>query len=343
MQKPLTSKDKKTLRKKLGTVFFIAIIAILIFTFIYNFILKDFFKTDDSFKYIPIAIFGIFGLFFLGVIIYMGKSILYDIKTGVKNCFEGIVEDKRLAISKSTSHGSGVGSRGGSRTKTNIKRDYYITVNDTEHKVEYDMYNHVSVGDKIYFEEAPKSSIIIHYEVLEKVSSVKNHTATTQSRTEYPVSKVKQAPLSRPDRTILQSFFKQKLGSRLKTILFVGLPIVGLLWNDLGGLLVFLFPLPIILIYQLYKLVRLYINYNKSSNSGRKQLITTHVTDKVFTTISNNGSRSQKRTLKTTYGNLNVPEKMYQKIDSGDEILIHKALHINCIFGITLDEMYYPI
>lgn len=337
MQKPLTSKDKKTLKKKIGFLGFFSVIVVAIFSFIYKFILKDFTNNEDGFAYIPLVFFGIIGLFFVGVIAYMAWSFIADLNAGIKNCVEGIVEDKKLNISKRTSHGS---SRS-SRTKSSTKRDYYIIVNGTEQKVEFGMYNNVSVGDEIYYEIAPKSSVILHYEIVEEATSTEKHFAG-KSRTDYPVSKIRQTPLTRQDKDILKSFYKQKLGRRLKIILFIGFPIVGLLLSGLGGLLIFLFPLPIIFIYQLYKLFKLYRNYHASSNSERKQLIATHVTDKVFTTISNNGSRSQKRILKTTYGNVTVPEAMYQTIKTGDEITIHKALDMNCLFGITLDEKYYP-
>lgn len=340
MQKPLTPKDKKKLRSKLTFVGFFAIVAIAIFYLIFTFVLKDF-SNSEGVGYIPIIIFGVFGLFFAGIIFYIAWSCIQDINTGVKNCFEGIVEDKRLNISQSTSHSSGGGRRsGGSKTKT--KRDYYVTVAGTEHNVEYSMYHNVSVGDEIYFEIAPKSNALLHYEVLEE-AVVEPKRVQSYSRTSYPNSKIRKAPLTARDKDVLKSFFSKKLRSRLITIAFLAFPVLGLLLNGLGGLLVFLFPLPIILIYQLYKLIRFYSKYQKSVSEGRKNLITTQVTDKLFTTISRNGAKSQKRAIKTTYGSVSVSEEIYQKLNSGDKITIHEALHLSHALGFSLDEVYYPL
>ncbi|EDP98506.1 hypothetical protein U8527_21095 [Kordia algicida OT-1] len=342
MQKPLTPKDKKILRKKLIFVAFFAAIAIAIFYMIYSSVLKDFSKSD-GFGYIPLIIFGVFGLFFAGVIVFIAWSNIQDIKIGVKNCFEGVVEDKRLNISQSTSHGrSTAGGRrtGGSRTST--KRDYYITVAGTEHNVEYPMYSKVSVGDEIYFEIAPKSNALLHYEILEEAVDEQKHVQR-YSRKTYPDSKIRKAPLTARDKDFVKRFYNKKLRSRLIGIAFFAFPVVGLLVSNLGGLLVFLFPLPLILIYRLYKLIRFYMNYQKFVSEGRKKLITTQITDKLFTTMSRNGAKSQKRAIKTTYGSLSVSEDIYQKLHTGDEIILHEAPYLSHVIGFSLDEVYYPL
>ncbi|WP_430411441.1 hypothetical protein [Kordia sp.] len=338
MQKQLTQKDRKKLQKKIGFVAVFAIFAIAILSFIYFFILKGFTSNSDGFGYIPLIIFGLFGLFFAGIIGYMAWAIIQDINTGVKNCIDGIVEDKKLNIRHSTSGGSGVGRSSGRRTST--KRDYSITIDGTEHKVEYDMYSYVSVGDHIYFEVAPKSAVVLHYEVVEEVVAEPKHIVS-HTKTKYPDSKIRKAPLIREDKNTLQKFYSQKIRSRLLTIAIIAFPIFGLILNGLGSLLIFIFPLPIVFIYQLYKLYSFHTKYRKSVNEGRKQLITTQVIDKLFTTVSNNGRKHNKRNLKTTYGSVQVSEDVYQKINSGDEITIHKALHLPYSLGISMDEIYY--
>ncbi|WP_298417144.1 hypothetical protein [uncultured Kordia sp.] len=339
MQKKLTQKDINKLRKKLSFVALFSIVVIAIFSAIYFFALKDFSSKSDGFDYIPLVIFGVFGLIFAGIIGYLAWSIVQDIKTGVKNCFEGIVEDKKLNIRHNSS--SHAGARGSKSRSSSTKRDYFIVVDGKEHKVEYEMYNYVSVGDLIYFEVTPKSEVILHYEILEEVVTESKH-AKRYSRNNYPNSKIRKAPLTREDKDSLEGFYKQKTRYRFKIIAFIALPIIGLFLNGLGTLLVFLFPLPLLLIYQLYKLLTFHLKYKKAVAEGRKKLVTTQVTDKLLTTISkNNHAKRSKRTLKTTYGLVKVPEMVYTKVNSGDEIIIHEALHLSSIIGISVDETYY--
>ncbi len=340
MQKPLSQKDKNRLRKKLTFIAFFAIVVIAIFSMIYFFILKDF-SESESIGYMPMIVFGAFALFFASMISYLGWSCIQDINAGVKNCFEGILEDKKLDIRQSTSHGARAGvRRSGNRSST--KRDYYIIVDGIEHKVDFSMYNYVSVGDHIYFEIAPKSNVLLHYEILEEVVSeskhIKRHTSAR-----YPDSKIRKTPLTREDKEALQKLYTQKLRKRLTVIAFIAFPIIGLSLNGLGALLVFLFPLPIALAYQIYKLISFHLKHRKSVNEGRKKLITTQVTDKLFTTVSNSKGKHNKRTLKTTYGSINVSENIYQTMNTGDEITIHEAPYLSYSFGISVDETYYPL
>ncbi|WP_046757704.1 hypothetical protein [Kordia jejudonensis] len=339
MQKSLTQQDKSKLRKKLGFIGIFTIGAVVIFGFIFSFVLKDVTLGSDGFSYIPFVMFGLFGLFFAGIIIYLARTVILDIRLGMKDCYEGIVDDKRLDIRQSSS--TSTGARGSSSRSSTTKRNYFITVDGTEHSVEFSMYNAVSVGDSIYFEVAPKSKTVLHHKILEEAVE-ESKQIQTYAKGSYPTSKIRKAPLTRRDEDSLRSFYNQKIRKRLIIIAFLALPIGGLIFNGLGGLLVFLFPLPIIFIYQLYKLLRFHLNYKKAINSGKKNLVTTQVADKLFTTISRNGSKQQNRTLKTTYGHVRVSEMMYEKVNSGDEIIIHEALHLKSILGISVDDVYYP-
>ncbi|QHI37924.1 hypothetical protein IMCC3317_33070 [Kordia antarctica] len=320
------------------SIFIFVIIGI--FTFIYTMILRDFTTNDDGFSYIPIVMFGIFGLIFAGIIGYMVWVFVYDLKNGIKNCFEGIIEDKRLHIKHSTS--TSTGSRGSGR-KTTTKRYYHMIVDGTQHTIEYDMYANVSVGDHVYFEVAPKSNVILHYETSRQAASEIPRNIPRYSRESYPDSKIREAAFTREDKNNLKEFYKSKVTSRVRTIAFLSVPIIILAIYGLASLLVFIFPLPLILLYQLYKLLKMHLNYKKTIDTGRKKLTSTYVTDKSFTTVSNNGRTSEKCTLITTYKSIITPEMVYQNIEVGDEIIIHEAFQMSHIMGISVDEAYYSI
>jgi hypothetical protein len=342
MQKKLTQTDRRKIQQKIWLAIGFTIFAIALFTAIFKFVLPEFSRNDGGFDNVPTYVFGTFGLFFLGVVIYMMSIYVNDLNGGVKDCFEGIVEDKNLNIVQSKSRGTRSGFRGGSRSSsTQTKRYYYITVDGTQHKVEYTMYNNVKVGDTIYFEVAPKSKVVLFYEVLAHAVARTSPKAVHRTKENYPNSKIRKSPLSRVDLDVLRKFFYKKLQYRLSIMLFIGLPIIGLIYNGLWVFVVFLFPLPLIILYQLYKVLRLYFKYQKSVASGRKQLIEAEVRDKVFTTVSNSKGKHAKHTLITSYDSVQVPENIYQKIDTGAEIVIHKAQYLPHVLGITLDENYH--
>ena len=339
MQKPFTKSDRNLLRKKVGFMGIFVIASIAIFTFIYSFVLENF-SENDGFGYIPFVMFGIFGLFFAGIIGYMVWIFVYDLKNGVKNCFEGIIDDKRLNVKHTSSMRSGVGKAG---RKTSTKRSYYIIIAETKHEIDHGMYTNVNAGDHVYFEVAPKSNVILSYKVLEKVVQQSTRQITRYREGKYPDSKIRQTALTAKDKDILKGLQKLQLKSRLRTVALLGLPIFGLLFSGLGSLLIFIFPLPLFFIFQLYKLLKFYLKHKKSENIRRKNLIETQVTDKSFTTISHNGNTRQKYMLKTTYTPIVVPEIIYEKVEAGDEIILHEIEDIAHILGISVEEEFFVI
>lgn len=340
MQKTLTQEDRKKIQKKLRHTFLFIPIVIAFFSIIYFFVIRKMINDSDSFSYLFVGIFGLFALAFLGVIGYMVSIFIKDLKENTKDCFEGVIENKRLNIKKSTSKGAGVGRGGRSRSSTS--RYYYMIVDGTEYKIEYEMYGNIKVGDTIYFEMTPKSKTILSYDILESKGAEAEKNAPRLQNKSYPTSKVRQAPLSQKDKESMHAYYHKKIRKRLTIITIVGLPIFGLIYNDLALLALLIFPLPIILLYQVYKSIMLYSNYKKSMESGRKKLTQTHITDKLFTTITHNGSKSIRCKIVTTYKNIDIPEDVYLDFETGDEIIIHEALHIPNIIGIERNDQYYP-
>ncbi|MEM6718969.1 MAG: hypothetical protein AAF611_06635 [Bacteroidota bacterium] len=342
MQKPFTQNDRKKIQQKIGFTVGIMLFAIAMFTAIYLFVLRDFMQKPDTFTNIPAIMFGIFGVFFVGVIVYMLSIFTKDLKSGVKNCIEGVVEDKRLNIKKSTSRRTGTGTRSGRSSSSSTQRYYYITMNGEAHKIEYKMYVDIKVGNTIYFEVAPNSKTVLSYKILESQAAKTLQTVPKLDKRTYPSYKTKQAPLTRRDEDSIRAFYDKKLRKHLTYIAIVGLPIFGLIYNDLMVFVLFLFPLPIILVYQLYKAIALYFNFKRSLDNRKKNLTTTQIIDKVFTTITRNGSKSSHHSLKTTYKTIKVPEDIYGKVTTGNEIIVHEATHLATAIGLTLDDQYYP-
>ena len=338
MQKKLTNQDRKKIKQKLWYMLALVLCFIGIFSAIYFFSLRDSSQETNGFGYTPLVILGVFGLFFIGVIGYMISIFVNDLNAGVKNCFEGIIEDRRLDIKQKT-RSSGI--RGSKGRKTSTKRYYHITIDGVEHKIEYAMYKNVKVGDTVYFEVAHKSQIVLFYEVLKNVASISSSVIDRSKRRKYPDSKIRQAPLTQKNKDTIRAFYDTKMRSRLLVFGLLGAIVFGLIYNGLLIFVLFLFPIPIIALFQLYNAVLLYFNYKKSIDSGRKQLISTEITDKLFTTISNSKGKHEKNTITTSYKVILVPEDVYQNSTIGDEISIHEALHLAILIGITLKDVYY--
>lgn len=340
IQKTLTQNDRTKLFKKLAFMSIFIVAAISIFTFIYTKVLRGFTSSSDGFGYIPLVMFGIFGLFFAGIIGFISWAYIFDLKNGVKNCIEGVIDDKMLDVKHTSSMRSGAGKSG---RQTSTKRSYFIIIDETKYEIEQGMYASVHAGDDVYFEVAPKSNVILCYEVLEKVVQHSTRQITRYRRGNYPDSKIRQTALTPQDRDILKGIQKLQMKSRLRTVAFLGLPIFGMLFSGLGSLLVFVFPLPLLFIFLLYKLLRLYLKYKKSATLQRKHLVTTQVVDKSFTTITRNGNARQKCKLKTTYKSILVSEMIYEKVKAGDEVTLHEIQDISLVLGISINKEYFAM
>jgi len=336
MQKTLTRNDRKKIQQKIWQTGGFILFAIAIFAAIYFFVLGDSFQKVDRFSPIFTVILSLFAVFFVGIVVYMITVFVKDLKAGVENCFEGTVEDKRLNIKKTTKHRAG--NRRGSKSST--QRYYYMTINGKEHKIAYKMYADIKVGDTVYFEIAPNSKIVLSYKILESEAAKTLQTSPLLHKQKYPTYKTRQAPLTQKDKETIHTLYYQKLRKHLTYIAIVGLPIFGLIYNHLYIFVLFLFPLSIILLYQLYKAIRLYVNYKRSINSGRKNLTSTHIVDKLFTTINRNGRNSENYKIKTTYKTFIVPESIYTKLHTGGEVVVHEATHLATAIGVTVDDRY---
>lgn len=331
MQKELSFSDKKKLRKKLWSGVFMALFVIGFFYVIFRFLSKSFLKSNDAFTYIPFFFFGIIGIFF-GVVLFMiFRGVIIDLQLGIKETYQGVISDKQHKVNiRSGTRNHGTGFRGSKSRGGSTTHKYFITLDDVKHLVTFKMFKDIKVGDKVYFEKGPKSGTIFSYEVLSPTpkGTLVSENENRLNRLSYHKHKIQEAPLSKIEIEKIKSFFRKKFSSRVFVLLFFGLPTLGLLISGYGSLLIFLFPLPLVILYQLYKLINLCIKYNKVLYEGKKLIISAYVIDKLRKSISKNGSKSSQITIETSYGAVNVSENVYDSINTSDEIIIHKAKYL---------------
>lgn len=312
---PLSPEDSLKLRKNLIPILlFPLIFAGIVYLIFSQVIREDQFSDSHIFTFI----FAGFALIFLGIIGYMVWVHVADIKGGVKEKIEGAVTDKRLDIQTSTSHGRS-GSRGRSSSRTSTKRYYYVYLDGEEFKMDYRHYSSVKVGDHIVMERAPKSKLILMLEVLETASEEEQIQEETVDA-KFLATEMLEKRFTPEDLAALKRIF---LADRKRKLIFMVLPafiVSWFLYTDMWGLLLFLFPIPLILIFQLIGLCRLIMRYSKDKAYGHKKGRTAMLEDKL--TITGNKTKGR-HTIQTTSGRFTVTAPIYDALNTGDKLVIY--------------------
>ncbi|MGB5983342.1 MAG: hypothetical protein WBG46_14465 [Nonlabens sp.] len=329
IQLPLEEKDKKTIRFGLIGVFAVPVVFGLFIYFGFGMLSpKPLFAGEWDFMDYGLAVFM---TLVTGVCAFLAVQKSSDLRVGMKTVHNGVIMDKRKAISQSTSNSGGTRRGGSSRTKTTV--NYHITLNDKEYNVGYSKFSKVKVGDVVKLSQAPKSKLILDFEVLEntKEPEIDEYGTTKQVN----VHRVKKASLSQRDLGLLRSRFRESVKSK---IIFAAIPliiIIGLITSNMVGLLIFLFPIPLIALWQLFKILRLYLKYRTAKSGNTKEIITTTVLDQLTTT--RNGSIT-KRVLITEAGKVEVSPEFYQSIPDSKIIEIHKIPEMDLVLETRISD-----
>ncbi len=272
-------------------------------------------------------------LLFMGLIITVCTYLLIrkasDLRTGVKHVYEGILEDKRKNVQKSTSSSGGAGMRsgGGTRTKTTIT--YYLTISGQEFAVDQMKYAQVATGDRVRLEIAPKSKFILNLQTLEKATKIHADSEAVSYRSSVP-DRVINKDLTAQDEKVLRKIWLKKLRTKL---LFIAVPLLiafSFISQGWWGLLLLFFPVPIIIIWNAISLLRWYLKYQSIKRDHVKEEITTTVTDK--TTTSGNRTAAT-YIVSTQAGSFTIDKSAYDQVKSGDQIVIEKTPVLDLVVG----------
>lgn len=328
---PLTREDIQQLRKQILPILLFPVAFIIIVALMFNTVLGDMEDVvfDGVFIYIIIA----FGVFFLGVIGYMAWSFTTDINRGIKYKVTGIVTNKRLDIN---SHKRG-SARHGAQTRTT--RNYYVYLDDEEFKMDFADYNRVKVGDKVVMEKAPKSMLTFSINTIETRDEVEVLEEELVDE-EYISAEIQEVQFSEQDSAALNRKYQADLKRKLFWMAPFVFIIVSFAANGYSSLLVFLFPLVIIPIVQLAKLMKRVNTYGKDKAHGHKIGITAVIEDKL--TITSNRTRG-KNMIKTTWRSISVDPVLYDKLNTGDKIIFFKPKYDDkplSLMGLDKQEHY---
>lgn len=313
---PLEPQDIKKLRKQVIPVLVFPFLVVGVFYLIFTFVFKnvgDGFMADGIAFYVMIG----FGIFFLGIIAYIAWAFFYDIRKGIKYRITGSVTDRQVDIN--TSHRTTSNSNSSTRTT----RHYYIFIDGTKYKVNFDTYSNVKTGDRVQLDRAPKSALTLRLEILEPAIT-ENYEEEVRQKQNFIETKIDPVPLTNLDLKHLKNQLLKFMGKRLlwnSPLLFI---IFSLIATEMAALLLFVFPVVIIVAYQFYRVVRAVVRYFKNKSEGYKQGITAIVEDKL--TVTSNRTATKYKVEASGY-KLTVPKEAYQKLAKNDKIIIFKPFY----------------
>jgi hypothetical protein len=311
---PLNEQDISRIRKHLIPILVFPFLAVGMFYGFYSVFLSDSqFLQDKTGQYMLIG----FSVFFFGIIAYMISTSVIDLRRGFKYRITGTITDKKLDVRTSTTH-SPNGKTGSSSSHSSTSRHYYVSIDDVQYAIEQQHYGKLKVGNAIVLEQAPKSHLTLLLEVNEL--SQRQSAEIDADNRQFLNSIPQKVPFKPEDFQALKKGFQSKLKTRMIWLLPTLFIVLSLVWSGMQAFLVFLFPLVLIPAYQLWKIMRELRQYHRNKQFAYKEGIPALVEDK--SKYTHNGRTSN--TIRTTHGYLKVDNRLYEKLNTGDKVILFK-------------------
>lgn len=329
---PLNDQDVKKLWKHLlPTVLFPFVAAGMFYAFFSVFSKGSNFLQDGISLYILVG----FSVFFFGIIAWMIWGYAIDLRRGFKYRIEGIITDKELRVHTSTSHSSG-SKTGSSSTHSSTTRHYSVYIDGVQYSIEQEHYGKLKVGAAIIIEKAPKSHLTLFLEVgkTDELPPEKSIEADDDKR-KFLSSTPRKVYFTQDDFKALKRGFWGKAKFRLIVISAMAFFVVPFMVGDLSIMLVFLFPLMLIAVYQFWKFNKEWRLYYLNKQYAYKEGIPAIVQDKSKYNRSNY--------VKTSQGTIRVKDPLYAQLNVGDKIILYKPAKGKQILSITTanNEEFY--
>lgn len=306
----LSPDNRSFLRKRLigYSIFSLVAIAICIVFFLM--------APRDTFLTIALVCFW---LLFFGLIVYMFSGVFRDISLDQKLIVRGVIESKASRAKRKSSTINRMLQIGG--------KQYYVDFRD---------FASVTAGDTVELHYAKHANVCLGLIVI--------HSSTVrdiEKQAEDEIKEVKEEyredramELQPEDRQLLWSSFWRWARFRIFAILILGWMLLGLVAGGLWAVALFLFPLPLALLYLIYSLVRKANQIQRDIRGGQKLVKALKVIDK----------SSYQRRARSYYqvlvkgGKLAVNKKEFDRIVVGKFYLIARAPSSKIILGIQLAE-----
>ncbi len=327
----LTAEDAKKLRHKLMAIAMFFVISIVIVVVIF---LNANFTGFDEASYV----FGAFGLFFFGIIIYMGWGFAADLFRGQKLVIRGIVTDKRRHKSSSSRGTRGGGRRGGRRgSSSSSSPRYYLFFEDKKYYVDLKHYNQAHVGQEIELHYAPKSSSSLSVTALSEVDSTPTEEyGSVKAYLESRKAQIRDLPkketvMSSGDLLLLRKYRNRVIRRNLGYTVFFGFIAVAF---TVGGLLWWVMYIPAVLLWLgviglLKGIMAARTKFRKDELGAMKLVVLTKIVDKQNFTGSSKGYR-----VVTEYGSYSVTPELYQGLKGQQPVFVSVGKHSGWLIDI---------
>ncbi len=310
-KQPLDSSDKKKLGRRILPLLFFGLLAAAVFGFIALTVEEAFSRSGDTTS--TFMMYG-FGVFFFGVIGFMVWSNVADIRNGQKYRVTGVITNKRLNIHKSAKSAN---NRTSSQNRTT--RHHYITVNEEEYLINAKCYQKARVGSQVVYEYGPLSKVILRFDLVEESLGNEEKQQKQSAEKNFLELAVPDAPFTEKDEKAVKRLFRKQLKARLIWLVPTLFIVLSLVYSNMEGLLLFLFPIVIVPPVQLFKIVKSYKRFRNNMLLKRKKGKTVIVEDK--TTFTSNQSKTILRLI-TSMGQIAVSPEIYDSIAVNDHVLI---------------------
>lgn len=313
---PLNAMEEKRLREKLKTPSFFLVIAVVFFSIIYTFLPND--QT-------VLIFFWVFCLLFLGILTWLIGGFLLDLKNGVKSIIRGKVDDRITNYFKSGKRAHSV-----------------LIIDGRKVKVEPAHFDSVRTGDQVEVHWAPRSGTSFQVSALQgtsgRVGSIGLHN---QRALRFKDTESIKEVLTAQDKKVLWKTLRSKVLLPVLALLFMSYLVIGLISSGSGGLLIFLFPIPILFIFLVVKITKMVQKCSRESKIGHKMITKTMLIDKYqYHRSARGGTRYM---LKTLSAETIANKKLYHKLNPNESISISISSESQQLLGITLASGEYVI
>lgn len=325
---------KKSKHSLIGVCVFVLIFLAFVKFFFWDNLLSD---MEDT---VPLIMFGVFFLFFLAILVAIVKGFILDFIKRKKLILTGTITDKQIDIT--TTHRSGGGSRGGGGGSTTTKRTHYLYFDEKKLIVDAGLYSRMSVGSEVeihyskYSKSIFRDKIIAEAEIGEdKIKAIVPNVDKDQNF----LPKEKELQMTQDDFMLLKRARNSAIKKRLIGWVILGWVVIGPLFSGLWLLPILLFPFTIWWLLIFKKIVTYVLAYRSEVNNGLKVVYSELVLDKFRQTGNTRGFL-----VRTNNQLISVNESSYERINTGDLIMVFKGKATGWVFGfMTSDNKLYEV
>lgn len=299
-KQPLSSQNKKSL--KLGIFFSLLVAAIFAVGF---FVMAS--QADD----LVFSIFvGVLFLFAFGILFYIIRGLVLSLHSQQKKVYLGHVIEKEERSS----------SNSGRRKSSNKKSFYLRFEKGKEIEIQRRFFHSCYVGDLVEIHLASHLTHCLEFKVVEQSGGASLASGAAPESKKSVSGGVFFEPLSTNDRTFLKEHRDSQIKRQLVIFGFLFFMIAGFIGQGFWGIVIFLFPIPLAMLWSLFKIFRAIRRYSIDLSEGKKRVATLRVEDKV----------SRQRGGRSLYLKLEgqlflVKESEFNRWSVGDTVMVEIA------------------